>query len=88
VAVEGRDLTLDANQGPGNEDVAPAQEMAGGDVLFQVKGIEELRLIVPLTPHHRCVSSQVLRIKESRPSHRHNRVLQQHRSNQEVEQTG
>jgi hypothetical protein len=30
--------------------------MAGGNALFQVKGIEELRLVIPLTPHHQRIS--------------------------------
>ena len=79
VAVKGRDLTMDAGQPLGDEGVDPAEEMAGRDALLQMKGIEELRLVVPLTPHRRCVSSQILRRTESYPSRRHNRVLQQHR---------
>jgi hypothetical protein len=68
VAVEGRDLTMDAGQRLGDEDADPAEEMAGGNALFKMKGIEELRLVVALTPHHRCVSSQILRRTESHPS--------------------
>jgi hypothetical protein len=72
VAVEGRDLTMDASQRLGDEDIDFAEQMAGANALFQMERIEELRLVVLLTPHHRCVSPQILRRTESRPSRRHN----------------
>jgi hypothetical protein len=57
---------MDVSQRPGEKNVDPAEQMAGRNALVQMQGIDELRLIVPLTPHHRCVSPQILRRTTSR----------------------
>lgn len=61
MSVESRDLTMAVRKRLSDKDMNPGEEIAGGNALFHMERVSELRLVAPLMSHHCCVSMKMLR---------------------------